>query len=514
MSKQLSLNARIMTGVVILFVCSIVTFVCLLWVSSIQESSNLAIDVAGRQRMLSQRMTKAALMTMGTDATDKTTQAHLAELKQARDVFDTTIRAFRDGGEVTIGGTGGRIAGSSDTDVRDQVATVMGLWSKFSEQLDVIITASKRSKGDVAGAIAYVKVNNVELLAESNKLVQLLKASAASATLLPEYIQFGTALLMTGVLCFALYYTRMKIVTPIRSCIARLADSAEQTMSSSCDVSSASQSLAEGATEQAASLEETAAGAEEMASMIKTNASNAAEARTLAGTARNSAEQGTQAMDRMLRAIDEIKASSDETAKIIKTIDEIAFQTNLLALNAAVEAARAGEAGKGFAVVAEEVRNLAQRSAEAARDTAQMIQGSAANADNGVAIAQEVGQSLAEITEGTRKVNDLVSEIAVGSGEQAQGIDQINSAITQMDSVTQHNASCAEESAAASEELAGQAGELNGMVAELRQMVEGAADGHAPGHVDFLPATPAGGQLRQGESSQWRLAGTRVESNL
>ena len=263
------------------------------------------------------------------------------------------------------------------------------------------------------------------------------------------------------------------ITKPINKIISRLSLGADQTTSSAGQVSSSSQSLAQGASEQAASLEETTASMEEMASMTNQNADNAAQAKKLAETAWNNAETGTEAMNRMSMAIDDIKKSSDETAKIIKTIDEIAFQTNLLALNAAVEAARAGEAGKGFAVVAEEVRNLAQRSAEAARSTSGMIADSVKNADNGVAISKEVAEALSEIAEGSRKVNDLIGEIAAASNEQSQGIEQINTAISQMDQVTQSNAASAEESASASEELSAQAEELNGMVQELQAIIGG-----------------------------------------
>jgi methyl-accepting chemotaxis protein len=269
----------------------------------------------------------------------------------------------------------------------------------------------------------------------------------------------------------------VSIIRALKRVALSLSNGSEQTSSASGQVASASQSLAQGASEQAAAIEEVTASIEEMASMTKQNATNANEAKSLAASAAAGTDRGTEAMERMSAAIDDIKKSSDETAKIIKTIDEIAFQTNLLALNAAVEAARAGEAGKGFAVVAEEVRNLAQRSAQAARDTAEMIEGSVANADNGVAISSEVATLLDEISGNNRKVNDLVGEIAAASSEQAQGIEQINTAVGQMDQVTQSNAANAEESASASEELSAQAEQLNGMVGQLQSMVGGSTDG-------------------------------------
>jgi methyl-accepting chemotaxis protein len=267
----------------------------------------------------------------------------------------------------------------------------------------------------------------------------------------------------------------MSIVKPINRIIAGLTEGSEQVSSASGQVSAASQSLAEGATEQAAGLEETSSSLEEMASMTKQNADNAQQANTLASEAKKAAHTGSESMSRMNAAIHEIQKSSDETYKIIKVIDEIAFQTNLLALNAAVEAARAGEAGKGFAVVAEEVRNLAMRSAEAAKNTANMIEESVKNSKNGVDIATEVGKVLDEIVQSVSKTTDLVSEIAAASQEQAQGIDQVNTAIAQMDKVTQQNAANAEESASASEELSSQAESMNQIVGELVALVGGAA---------------------------------------
>ncbi|HEX2958848.1 MAG TPA: methyl-accepting chemotaxis protein [Chitinispirillaceae bacterium] len=249
--------------------------------------------------------------------------------------------------------------------------------------------------------------------------------------------------------------------------LQQVTEATEQVSTASGQISSGSQSLAEGANEQASSLEEVSSSLEEMSSMTKQNADNANQAKGLASESDTNAKSGTEAMDRMSNAINRIKESSDQTAKIVKTIDEIAMQTNLLALNAAVEAARAGEAGRGFAVVAEEVRNLAQRSAQAAKNTADMITESVKNADDGVKIAVEVSQSFETIATSAKKVNDLIAEIAAASQEQSSGIEQINTAVSQMDKVTQQNAANSEESASAAEELSSQAEELKNMISQF-----------------------------------------------
>ncbi len=240
---------------------------------------------------------------------------------------------------------------------------------------------------------------------------------------------------------------------------------------SAAQVSAASQSLAEGASEQASSLEETSSSLEEMSSMTKRNAENARQANDLAKEARDAADKGVGDMQAMSTAMEAIKVSSDDIAKIIKTIDEIAFQTNILALNAAVEAARAGEAGMGFAVVADEVRNLAQRSAQAAKETAGKIEGAIVKTGQGVDISSKVAAALNEIVTKVRQVDELVTEVAGASREQTEGIAQINVAVGQMDKMTQSNAATAEESAAAAEELNSQAEIMQQSVAELLQLV-------------------------------------------
>ena len=279
----------------------------------------------------------------------------------------------------------------------------------------------------------------------------------------------GALVLGVGI---AWFLTR-SITKPIKVVADTLSAGADQTSSAANQVSAASQSLAEGSSEQAASLEETSSSLEEMASMTKRNTENAQRAKELANQARQAGDVGTNDMQAMMRAMEDIKNSSNDIAKIIKTIDEIAFQTNILALNAAVEAARAGEAGMGFAVVADEVRNLAQRCAQAAKETASKIEDAVAKSGYGVDICSKVAKSLDEIVTKARQVDELAAEVASASQEQSQGIDQVNSAVSQMDKVTQANAANAEESASAAEELNAQADTLKEAVQELLELVDG-----------------------------------------
>jgi methyl-accepting chemotaxis protein len=239
---------------------------------------------------------------------------------------------------------------------------------------------------------------------------------------------------------------------------------ADQVASASAQIGDGSQGLSQIASEQASSLEEVSSSLQEMASMADQNAANAREARSLTEAARSDAAKGAKSMDQLSQAIERIKSSSDDTAKIVKTIDEIAFQTNLLALNAAVEAARAGDAGKGFAVVAEEVRNLAMRSAEAAKNTAALIEESVRNSEQGVTIQTEVLRNLQAIEQDVDRVTEVVSEIAAASEQQSQGVQQVNQAVEQMNGLTQQNAANSEESASAAQELASQASEMRRMV--------------------------------------------------
>jgi len=306
-----------------------------------------------------------------------------------------------------------------------------------------------------------------------------------------------TVLIVGIVMVLAGIYVVRSITGPINRVVSGLTDGSEQVSAAASQVASASQDLADGTSHQASSLEETSASLEEMSSMTKKNAQNAGQAKAMMADAARIVEKVGSHMENMAGAIAEVTKSSEETGKIIKTIDEIAFQTNLLALNAAVEAARAGESGAGFAVVADEVRNLAMRAAEAAKNTSSLIESTIAAVRNGNELTKLTQEAFRENKEIAAKIGQLVDEIAVASEEQAQGIGQLNTAIAEMDKVTQQTAESSEESASASEELNAQAMQMKGYVADLIGVVEGGrrvfsvSPGTAAAAVRNVPPLPA-----------------------
>jgi hypothetical protein len=282
-----------------------------------------------------------------------------------------------------------------------------------------------------------------------------------------------------------LWFSR-SITRPLNRIISGLDDGAQQVSSAAGEVSSSSQSMAEGASQQAASIEETSSSMEEMSSMTKQNAQNSDKANDLMQETAHVISTANASMERLNRSMDDISKASEETSKIIKTIDEIAFQTNLLALNAAVEAARAGEAGAGFAVVADEVRNLAMRAAAAAKDTAQLIEGTVKKVHEGSELVSSTNEAFMEAAKSSDRVGTLVEEISHASKEQSCGIDQVNIAVSEMDKVVQQNAAIAEESASAAEEMSAQAEQLKAYVTDLVQMVTGKSTRRQHG-VSLLP---------------------------
>jgi methyl-accepting chemotaxis protein len=321
-------------------------------------------------------------------------------------------------------------------------------------------------KGDQKIA-SFASLKELKCLLVINAAMDELLAPVQKIKLI-NLVLSASMVLIVGLVIFLLSRSTTR---PIGQAVNSLLECAEQVGAASTQVAAASQQLAAGSSQQAASLEETSASLEELASMAQSNAANANQANILMTDTGRIVDQANTSMADLTESMKEISQASGETAKIIKTIDEISFQTNLLALNAAVEAARAGEAGAGFAVVADEVRNLALRAADAAKNTADLIEGTVTKVQAGTEVVDRTSQAFSQAAVSTGKAQDLVAEIAAASQEQAQGVGHINKAITEMDQVVQRNAANSEESAGASQELNSQAEIMKGLVGDLVTVV-------------------------------------------
>lgn len=378
---------------------------------------------------------------------------------------------------------------------RKEVADIHGELPNFKGYFEKVAAAAMA--GDAKGALkVYNDNSNPSLTAlekSAHDLVELQKKNmeesserGTHATAQARWIAYLCLLAAIVTAPFA-FFLVIHTTRQLRGVAAHLHEGAQQITSAAGQVSSSSQTLAQGASEQASSLEETSSSSEEITSMTRKNAENSQMAASVMAEVDQRVTEGNRTLEEMVQSMQEITGSSDKISKIIKVIDEIAFQTNILALNAAVEAARAGEAGMGFAVVADEVRSLAQRSAQAAKDTASLIEESIAKSNEGSQRLEHVAQVIHAITESAAKVKTLVDEVNLGSREQARGIEQISKSIAEMDRVTQSNAASAEESASASEQMSAQAEALQNIAKELRALV-GGSDDHA--HIAPPAAKP------------------------
>lgn len=374
--------------------------------------------------------------------------------------------------------------------VWDDFQDAYGEWKEDHNQFMALVDQyMKRASSDEEGSAEilvqireqFMNNNKISKTANINEITKLVSinseiAKSEVSAAVTENNVLGTASIIALFLGVAIavllgYFITRSINSSLGEIILSLSSGSAEVNSASQQLSESSQSLAESASEQAASLQETSSSLEEISAQTKQSAQNAAQAEKKMKNAQPLVDDGVKAMMRMNKTMEDIKEAAMETSKIIKTIDDIAFQTNLLALNAAVEAARAGEAGKGFAVVAEEVRNLAHKSAQAAKNTSELIEKSQERSDRGLTVAQEVSENLEKISKSVNDVSTLVVEISAASGEQASGISQINTAMSEMDKTVQNNASNSEESASAAEELSSQAVELRGMIDQLIELV-------------------------------------------
>ncbi len=355
--------------------------------------------------------------------------------------------------------------------------TVFQHFENMTRIIDEGVALSEQAKAQLLGPVTTTMrtaLDRLDKIVEISQTVAVKEVSKAN-TQAGFFKAFSAGAAIAGViLAMALGLLIARGITKILTRITHgMSEGADQVASASGQVSSSSQSMAEGASQQAASIEETSASMEEMSSMTKRNAENAGNADGLMKDANQVVKTANASMGQLTQSMQEISRASEETSKIIKTIDEIAFQTNLLALNAAVEAARAGEAGAGFAVVADEVRNLAMRAANAAKDTAQLIEGTVKKVNEGSKLVSSTNEAFMKVAQSAGKVGTLVAEIAQASKEQSNGIDQVNIAISEMDKVVQQNAANAEESASAAEEMSAQAEQLKEYVDELVVLVTG-----------------------------------------
>lgn len=339
-------------------------------------------------------------------------------------------------------------------------------------ETDPVADVSELYFSQIIPALREVRQNVEELRQYFDGRRQIQQRKMVRDTEIAEASLGGLGLLAIILGIGAAWLISRRIVTHLQNVVKTLNESSHLVASASEQVAASSQQLAEGGTQQAAAIEETSSTLEETAAMARQNFENTKYAAQLSQQTKEAADKGNGEMQEMVRSMTELKRSSDQIAKIIKVIDDIAFQTNILALNAAVEAARAGEAGMGFAVVAEEVRNLASRSAQAAKDTAEMIDGNIRLSAQGMGVTERVRDALTDITVQAKKVNELLDEITAASQEQTQGIAQINKAIDQMGHVVQQNAATAQESASAAEELSHQAIQLRDAIGTLIELIQ------------------------------------------
>ncbi len=443
-------------------------------------------------------------------------------------LFDMTLAALIGGGDAPVDMEMTRfekLSKNNDQRILDQLAVVKKQWRAL---MDIIakIEASELNSTEYLTEYQNFLKKGPEVTFEMNAAVKLYESGFADDMTTLQRVIIATVVISIAAIVFGWLLFVSPLIKLLSGLIENLLSGSVQMNSAVNNLNGSSQRLSESASEQAASLEESSASLEEILSMVRQNADNSGQANQLAIDARETAEKGASSVESMITSMEEINTGSEEVSKIIKVINEIAFQTNLLALNAAVEAARAGEHGKGFAVVAEEVRNLARRSADAAKETEGLIENSVTKAKDGAERANEAGKVLNEIVDNSRKVENLVSEISAASKEQADGLDQVTQTITQMDQVTQSISSNSVDGASLANSLSRQADALQQMVSDLGSIVgsittSSDSDTHVDDEHQGPGSTPpkasnwalGSGTSDKGGASQHKEAPTHVQAH-
>ncbi len=466
----MKVSTKLYLTFVLQFVVAVTLLAVILNLQTKQKADSLVVNLAGRQRMLSQKLSKELLLfKLGDMPADA--------IKTTVSVFDETLSALLHGGKVPLDLNRSRFATIPPTrspGAVKELNAVSHLWSSFKEKV-LQFLKTKDPK-----ALAFIRDNNVALLQKMNRAVFEMANEATAKVTMVRKLLWGGIVFLVLLFCISVVIIR-KNVQLIFNTLGELAGgmntASKRLLDVSAQVSEEGFQLADGSSNQASALEKTSAALEEIASMTKQNADNVGEADAISKTSVVDINEAIGSMKGLNSSMEEITSASEETQKIIRTIDEIAFQTNLLALNAAVEAARAGEAGAGFAVVADEVRNLAMRAAGAAKNTANIIDDTVNKIREGSQILDQVNDSFSKVEVGSRKISELLGEIAVASKEQALGIEQINKAVAELDQVVQQNAATAEESASASTEMRMEAERIMGFVKGLSRLLDGKRSG-------------------------------------
>jgi len=462
----MKVSTKLYVGILLQFIVAITSVLLVLNMQNKQASDSVIINLAGRQRMLSQKISKEILL-FSTDAISA------ENVKATINIFDSTLKGLTYGGEVPLDlkQTEFKVLPEpASIESIEQLNKVGVLWQPFHENALKVLDEKNET------SLNYIRENNVTLLKEMNKAVFLMDKDASSKVNAVKNLLIGGGIGLALLFFITIFIVRKNVqvmLNLLHNLSTGLSKASKKTWKVSSEVNNSSLQLAEGASEQAATLEETSSSLEEMSSMVKQNADNSILADDMTKQSSEIIHRADNSMSKLSVSMKEITRASEETSNIIKTIDEIAFQTNLLALNAAVEAARAGEAGAGFAVVADEVRNLAMRAATAAQNTSELIEEIVQRIHEGSESANTINLEFKEIMASSDKVNNLIGEITSASKEQSQGIEQVNIAVSEIDKVVQLNAVNAENSSTASEEMKVQAEQMKFMVEQLVGIVEG-----------------------------------------
>ncbi len=481
----MSMRQKIVVPVLLLAIIILGMFLVTWNTTAKQRDDGLVINLAGRQRMLTQKMTKEFLIFTKKRALSGEVDNQLAaRLSDTMTVFSMTLHALTYGGKAPLSldpsDTRFRICPKSKEPAFSQLKKIHGLWTPFEKQLNLGLKETGGTDGDES-VLAWILTNNMPLLAEMNKAVVMMQEQSEKkirnllVTQLVAVI-FGIALLIFCILVI------LSVSHRIQTIAETLNQNSERVNKHAGIISNASNVLADGASSQASSLEKTSASLKQISLVTKKNAASSRMADDLMKDTGQAVHRSSRRMDELADAMGSISKASKETSNIIQTIDDISFQTNLLALNAAVEAARAGEAGAGFAVVADEVRNLALSAAQAAQNTSGLIENIVDKIRDGSALVESAHRSFLHITENVDKAGELVDKIAGASEDQADGIEQVSFNVSEMDKIVRRNAAGSEETAAVSVEMKTEAGQMKQKISGLVGLVRGRGMiSHSPG---------------------------------